>query len=168
MNIVAQQHTLHSTGEGLIKSTSNYIFKIENGSISESTIQIESHERPFKVISVDGVGVSNWNVTSVNSTHTLKINYTHGMEMAYTLKILTELEMNSTSCTVTLPSFSCIDRSISREKGFLGIFTRTNVELKEETKKFLSSIDVSELPNTMVMEAGKPILFAYQFLEVGN
>lgn len=168
LNVVANHETLHSTGEGLIKSNTFLDYDIEGGACTEFTIAINSYDKPFRVLSVEGNGILNWEMTSNKSLHTLKVYLNYGVEKEYTMNIDTELEMGGTSGRVYVPSFSCVDTFISREKGRIGIFTRTNVEVKEDSRKYLRKIDVSELPKQMHDKVEQRILHAYEFLERGH
>lgn len=50
----------------------------------------------------------------------------------------------------------------------MGVVARANVEIKEEARKYLGVIDVSELPSSLHNQAEEPILYAYKYLELGN
>lgn len=168
LNVVANHEILHSTGEGLIKTNCLIDYDIEGGSCTEFTVLINSYEKQFRILSVDGKGILNWEISSNKSQHTLKVYLNYGFEKDYILNIDSELEMGGTSGKVYVPSFSCVDSFISREKGKIGIFTRTNVEVKEESRKYLRKIDVTELPQQMHEKIEQKILHAYEFLERGN
>mmetsp|Transcript_36280 Transcript_36280/g.85285 ORF Transcript_36280/g.85285 Transcript_36280/m.85285 type:complete len:804 (-) Transcript_36280:102-2513(-) len=77
------------------------------------------------------------------------------------LAVTADLPMESTSCAVSLPVFDAAGST--RQKGYVGVEARTNVEVREVKKVGVARVDVSELPGLMT-RAGKSYLHAYKFL----
>ncbi len=58
----------------------------------------------------------------------------------------------------------CSGDDISREKGYVAVEARTNVEIAELKREYLAMVDTSELPQPLFKLASNPILFGYKFL----
>jgi len=74
------------------------------------------------------------------------------------------LEMGGTSCKVDIPTFRCLG-IVSREKGFVGIEARTNVEIQFLNGGGCAAIDTTELPKQLWDTSSQPIILAYKFLD---
>jgi len=72
--------------------------------------------------------------------------------------------MGGTSCKVTIPTFRCMG-IVSREKGFVGIEARTNVEIQFLNGGGCAAIDTTELPKQLWDTSSQPIILAYKFLD---
>jgi hypothetical protein len=90
----------------------------------------------------------------------LKIWLEYGMEDEYVLEIQSELEMPSNP-SVAVPRLQPI--GINREKGFVGVEARTNVEINESHLRGYARIGTSELPQELLSKSPNPILLAYKF-----
>eukprot|EP00698_Gefionella_okellyi_P024692 TRINITY_DN8780_c0_g1_i2.p1 TRINITY_DN8780_c0_g1~~TRINITY_DN8780_c0_g1_i2.p1 ORF type:complete len:669 (-),score=121.52 TRINITY_DN8780_c0_g1_i2:42-2048(-) len=84
------------------------------------------------------------------------------VENSYNLLVCTETDLPGTSCEVQIPVITCI--GVSKEKGFVSVEARTNVEIEETRATGVARVDVKELPNTIVSRAQRPLLHAYKFL----
>lgn len=186
LTLTSQQNTFHAIGEGLIRSTAVFNYSIVNGSVTQFEIVADSFGAPFKILSVHGDGIKDWNVfdqkdltedernledaeqlnrQQLLSKKILKIQFKYGIEGSYNLRIQSELEMEGTSAKAFAPSFT--SQNATRETGTIAVVARTNVEIKEEGRKFLRKIDPSELPPVQ-RQSPFPILHSYRFLEKGH
>eukprot|EP00011_Vannellida_sp_DIVA3-517-6-12_P007060 CAMPEP_0114623936 /NCGR_PEP_ID=MMETSP0168-20121206/10508_1 /TAXON_ID=95228 ORGANISM="Vannella sp., Strain DIVA3 517/6/12" /NCGR_SAMPLE_ID=MMETSP0168 /ASSEMBLY_ACC=CAM_ASM_000044 /LENGTH=703 /DNA_ID=CAMNT_0001835195 /DNA_START=59 /DNA_END=2167 /DNA_ORIENTATION=- len=161
----AEQHTVHSIGEGIVLSSVTYKFEILHASRSVFEFDLPTSAR---VLSVEGTAVKRWDVLEAKgkaTAATLKVSLEYAMEAHYSLELRTELKMASTSCDVQLPRFAC--RQVNREQGFLGVEARTSVEVSELQATMLAPMGISELPAEVAAKAVNPLLFGYKFLVGG-
>jgi len=187
LTLTSQQNILHAIGEGLVRSTAVFDYSIVNGSLNQLEIMIDPYGAPFKVLSVSGGNIKDWSVYDQKELETedelslddaeqlnkqnshskkiLKIQFKYGVERSLNLKINTELEMGGTSAKVFAPSMT--SQNVTRETGTIAVVARTNVEIKEEGRKFLRKIDSTELPHVQRLSP-YPILHSYRFLEKGH
>jgi len=90
------------------------------------------------------------------------------LEDMYEFTVVAELEMSGTSAVVDIPSFNCLTtKEITRDKGYLAVEARTNVEVAETKCDGLATMDVSEIPDTLFQMASNPLLLAYKFITPG-
>jgi len=93
----------------------------------------------------------------------LKVWLDYGVEDTYELRISAEREMAATSGVVTMPRLQAL--GVSRERGFIGIEARTNVELTDVSSAGLGRMGTSELPERLYQRALNPLLMGYKFLQ---
>jgi len=124
-------------------------------------------DKRVKVINVEGlknIPVKRWEV--VNSM--LRVFTEYGLEDYYEFTVVAELEMSASSATVDIPSFNCLtSKDISRDKGYLAVEARANVEVAEKKCEGIATLDVSEIPESLFQMASNPLLLAYKFITPG-
>jgi hypothetical protein len=95
----------------------------------------------------------------------LKVWLEYGIEQSYQFTIIAEMEMQGTSCKVSIPAFNCLaNKDVTRDRGFVAVEARTNVEVAEVATSALDTVDVSEIPDGIYSMAENPILFGYKYL----
>jgi len=180
LTVTVEQRTLHSIGEGMLTSACSYCYKILNGSISALEIQIDPRVR---ILNVNGRAIKRYDVvegstdkksgrdTGLDHKHgkkdslrILKVFLDYGIEENYDVTIYSELDMGGTSSKVYVPVFRNLG-VVSREKGFLGIEARTNVEVEFLEGDGIQPVDTSELPPQIWEAAGQPVILGYKFLD---
>jgi hypothetical protein len=72
--------------------------------------------------------------------------------------------LSGASADVEIPVFRCISQEVAREKGYLAVEARSNLEVAELRTDGLAMVDVSEIPTTVSDLASASILFGYKFL----
>lgn len=170
-------------GEGFVISAVAYDFIIRNGTVSVFDIVLENRVR---ILNVDGKGMKRWELVEASPTllqrveskadekkvveskqpnlsRVLRVHLEYGVEQQYAMTVLTETELKGAG-NVSLPVFRC-GEMVSREKGFIAVEARTNLELGLVTSSGVSVIDNSELEARLFKETQNPLLFSFKFLE---
>lgn len=84
---------------------------------------------------------------------------------SYSLAVTHEVELHSTSCNFEVPVFCHTHEAFSREKGFIAVEARTNVEVEQLGSPVgCVGLDVEELPSTLRNRASNSVLLAYKYL----
>ncbi|KAK5575681.1 hypothetical protein RB653_006814 [Dictyostelium firmibasis] len=167
-NVIVSQNLLCSIGEGLLLLKYKIDYKIIAGTLSSFNIEIEDN---VNIISVDGKAMKRWEVVELDIPESQKhkrviqIQLDYGFDTNYTIDISGEYSMKDTSGELNIPSMICKGDEISRQRGFLGVEARTNVEISDIGNEVLSVVDVRELPLELCKMANHPILLSYKFLE---
>ncbi|KAM9960139.1 hypothetical protein ACTFIW_009264 [Dictyostelium discoideum] len=178
-NVTVIQNNLCSIGEGLLSMKSHFDYKIIVGTLSLFNVEIENN---INIINVEGIAIKKWEVLDkVNSNspsssssssspssgfnRIIQIQLDYGIENSYKLLITSEYSMKDTSGELSIPSMRCMGEEISRQRGFLGVEARTNVEISDIGNEGLSVVDLKELPPQIRSMANHPILLSYKFLE---
>eukprot|EP01116_Phalansterium_solitarium_P021659 TRINITY_DN681_c0_g1_i2.p1 TRINITY_DN681_c0_g1~~TRINITY_DN681_c0_g1_i2.p1 ORF type:complete len:708 (+),score=229.45 TRINITY_DN681_c0_g1_i2:114-2126(+) len=99
-------------------------------------------------------------------TSILKVWLDYGLEDSYDFTVTSEMSMGGTSCTVEIAPLSClVNREVVRDKGYLAVEARTNVEVEEGgIVSGLAMVDISEIPDALFSMATNPLLLGYKFL----
>lgn len=113
LSVVTDHKILHTIGEGIVRTECDISFSIVHGTINEITIEIDTYGKKLDILNVEGYGIAKWQVEK----NKVKIYFSYGMENVYELKLLTEMEMGSTSGNIYVPRFACVDHFITREMG---------------------------------------------------
>eukprot|EP01139_Manchomonas_bermudensis_P016125 Amastigsp_a511886_79.p1 type:complete len:737 gc:universal Amastigsp_a511886_79:49-2259(+) len=94
----------------------------------------------------------------------LRVRLAYSVEESFTMRVSAEVELAGTSCDFAIPALRCVD--VAREKGWIGVGPKTNVELDEVARAGvgLSKVDVNELPASLTSEATARLVLAYKFL----
>ncbi|KYQ88547.1 hypothetical protein DLAC_11273 [Tieghemostelium lacteum] len=168
-NVVVAQYHLCSIGEGLIIFKSQFNYNIISGVISLYNIAFDKN---MNIINVEGDAVKKWEVVdnerpeSPNHTKLLQVYLDYGVEGNYKLTVSSESSMKDTSGDALIYSMICKGDEISRQRGFLAVEARTNVEISElSSSESLNVVDIQELPPQLHVMASHPILLSYKFLE---
>jgi len=189
VSATAEQQSLVSIGEGVLSIKTLVSYKIVSGQMSLFEIEIDDRIKVLHVEGLKHIPVKKWSVISnkkdknnnneenllsftddserklAPNKSLLKVWLEYGLEDMYEFTVISELEMTGTSCQVTIPCFNCITKEVSRDRGFIGVEARTNVEIEEIECKSVEVIDISELPDSVFVMASNPLLFGYKFLE---
>ncbi|KNC47592.1 uncharacterized protein AMSG_11719 [Thecamonas trahens ATCC 50062] len=182
---VDQNHLLTVT-EGVLFCSSSFEYTILHNGVSTFHIDIPSQVR---VLAVSGsVAVRKWEVVPAaelepetdddadgrggkaeadddSNKFVLIVSLRYPKESTFTLRFESEVEMKRRSQVVNVPSFHC--RGVVREKGYIGVTVRSNVELSQQhlAGRAITKIDSRESPPAVQsMAASQPILLAYKFL----
>ncbi|KAN0009054.1 hypothetical protein ACTFIU_008945 [Dictyostelium citrinum] len=167
-NVIVSQNVLCSIGEGLLLLKYKIDYKIIAGTLSSFNIEIEDN---VNIINVDGRAIKRWEVVELDRLESpkhkrvIQIQLDYGFDTNYSIDINGEYSMRDTSGELNIPSMICKGDEISRQRGFLGVEARTNVEISDIGNEVLSVVDVRELPTELCKMANHPILLSYKFLE---
>ncbi|KAM9960423.1 hypothetical protein ACTFIW_009563 [Dictyostelium discoideum] len=167
-NFIVSQNILCSIGEGLLLLKYKIDYKIIAGTLSSFNIEIEDN---VNIISVNGKAIKRWEVVELERIESpkhkrvIQIQLDYGFDTNYSIDINGEYSMKDTSGELNIPSMICKGDEISRQRGFLGVEARTNVEISDIGNDVLSVVDVRELPIELCKMANHPILLSYKFLE---
>eukprot|EP00993_Chasmostoma_nieuportense_P004779 NODE_542_length_2100_cov_63.668018_g502_i0.p1 GENE.NODE_542_length_2100_cov_63.668018_g502_i0~~NODE_542_length_2100_cov_63.668018_g502_i0.p1 ORF type:complete len:669 (-),score=221.62 NODE_542_length_2100_cov_63.668018_g502_i0:93-2042(-) len=171
LTVTAGLDILHAIGGGIVATDVWCNFTISNGAVSVFEVQINPHHGTTmqdsklldsprcRVLNVQCNGLHKWEVLEPPGMRLIRIALDTVVEGFFQLQITTELEMVNTSCQVVVPTFTL--RNVDRVRGSLAIQGRTAVEINELASKFVSKMDVKELPRTLQVPN---VLHCYKFL----
>lgn len=150
--------------------------------MNQLVINIDNISPKFRLLRVEGHSLKKWefkrpklNDTTSETSSTLdegdqrilKAILETGVEGAYTLRILGEMDIEKSSCELIVPSFSA-GPEVDREKGNVAIEATSSIEINEISSDRLDKVDPSELPSSLTSKATNHILHAYKFLSSGH
>lgn len=189
-----EQHTLLSIGEGYLLAWTKLKYTVTSGQMSVYVIELDPRVRVLNVEGLKNIPVRSWEVEKqpgrpsifypdadggapVTATgeklpaQVLLVHLEYGLEDSYEITIVSELPLDSAP-SLRMPCIACVAECeahhISKEKGFVAIEARTNVEIREGENKNVGRIDTSELPEVLWSTATNPPLLGYRFLSFAS
>ncbi|EGC40409.1 hypothetical protein DICPUDRAFT_146788 [Dictyostelium purpureum] len=167
-NVIVSQSILGSIGEGLLLLKCQFDYKIIAGNLSLFNIEIQDD---INIVNVECQALKRWEVlalespTSPSHNRVVQITLDYGFDSDFTINMNAEYSMKDTSGEINIPSMICKGDEINRQRGYLGIEARTNVEISDIGNLGLSVTDIKELPIQLSSMASHPILLSYKYLE---
>ncbi|MEW6685280.1 MAG: hypothetical protein AB1393_03630 [Candidatus Edwardsbacteria bacterium] len=156
--LYADISTLISIGEGILSGSTTINYSILQSAVSSFRLSIPKDVRlldlqggEFKVIEED-----NQQIVSISTESEVKGSY--WLSLSY------EKVLEGTSATLEIPEIKVLE--VEREKGFIGIEARTNVEIKTSgISGSIEQADVKELPQSVWGMTTNPVLLGYKYLK---
>jgi len=160
--VYAEVRSLFSVGEGLVRGSSELSFSVVQGKVDVLRFQVPADVR---ILDVRSGNLRDWKMEDDGDLRTISayLKFPTGGTIAVTCDY--ERSMKAVSATVNLPNIHCM--AVEREKGYIGVEAKTNVEvsLLEESLESATRIDRSELPQALWGRASHPIILAFKYLE---
>eukprot|EP00736_Rhodelphis_marinus_P013756 Rmarinus@m.1814 len=176
--VTSEQQTAYSVGEGVLLMHTDIKYSLVHAARGVFEISLLGKMADdLRILSVEGEAVREWRVVSATdhvpdlagseearrrATHRcIRIVLSYPAVDQFRVTIQAELGLGWTTGQVDLPILSTA--GVNREKGFLAIEARTNVEVAEVGSSNVASLDNSELPLQLMNKMNNPLL-AYKFL----
>ncbi len=94
----------------------------------------------------------------------IELHLSHDVSGAHTVHLVYERRMEATSGRVNVPPLEVLD--VDRQRGYIGVEARTNVEVAVADDEAVARLDVQELPDNVTEVAQNPLLFGFKYLRV--
>lgn len=158
--IYAEVFTLMSIGEGIINGDTTVQYSIVQAGTAHFTISLPTD---VDVLDVTGNRLKDWRVKEDKGRKILDVYLSSEIKGTYQLNVKYEKTLQTTSAVSEIPRIQILD--VEREKGYIGIEARTNVEITVTDVSGANRIDVKELPYQIIGRTKRPILLAYKYLK---
>lgn len=177
LSLAIEHQHLFSVGEGMLLIESRFRYDIRNGAINILEVSLDPR---LRMLSVNTSLLKRWDVThstpvradgsgpagaAVDEDPVLRVLLEETVEGTHELQVSSEIDLGATSVDFTGPVFSHTHPAVTREKGYIAVEARTNVELNQRERVVgCVPLDVAELPDELRQSAVNPLLLAYKFL----
>ncbi|RLI93227.1 MAG: hypothetical protein DRO89_00580 [Candidatus Altiarchaeales archaeon] len=158
--IYAEVFTLMSIGEGIINGDTTVQYSIVQAGTAHFTVSLPTD---VDVLDVTGSRLKDWRVKEDKGRKILDVYLSSEIKGTYQLSVKYEKTLQGTSAVSEIPRIQIL--GVEREKGYIGIEARTNVEITVTDVSGANRIDVKELPYPIVSRTKRPILLAYKYLK---
>jgi len=160
--LYAEVRTLFSVGEGMVHGSAEIAYSVIQGKIDVLRFEVP---KDVRILDVRSGNLRDWKMEDKTDSRTVSAYLKFPSGGTLTLYCDFESTMEAVSATVVLPVIKCI--GVEREKGYIGVEARTNVEISlvEDALDVASRIDRSELPQPLWSRAKHPIILAFKYLE---
>ena len=158
--IYAEVFTLMSIGEGIINGDTTVQYSVVQAGTAHFTVSLPTD---VDVLDVTGNRLKDWRVKEDKGRKILDVYLSSEIKGTYQLNVKYEKTLQGTSAVSEIPRIQIL--GVEREKGYIGIEARTNVEITVTDVSGANRIDVKELPYPIVSRTSRPILLAYKYLK---
>ncbi|MFA5340085.1 MAG: hypothetical protein WC317_08090 [Candidatus Omnitrophota bacterium] len=148
-----------SVGEGVLRCNTVIGYSILQAEISAMRVEIPED---VTVLEVRAGDLRDWKVTKESGHQLLDVYLKYGVKGNYNIEFISEQPIGEGSIVAQLPAIRPV--GVERNKGFIGIASMSNVELKVNKLQKASAIDVKELPPSIWDRSANPILLAFKYL----
>ncbi|MBI2264158.1 MAG: hypothetical protein HYU64_03135 [Armatimonadetes bacterium] len=152
--------TLVSVGEGVMRCTSFVDFSIIQAGVSELLMTLPEN---VEVQEVTGGQLQDWHVIDKSHLKTLLVRLAGTVEGQASLVVKYEKSYKEASAVATVPEL--VTQGVQRERGFIGVSARTNVEVNQQQVSGATPVDVRELPSRLLSAERYPILKGYKYIK---
>ena len=155
----AQVDTLISIGDVTMKGSATVEINVKSGAILALALRLPGD---VNVLNVTGPSIRSHNVGSGDDHQSIDIDFTQEMEGQFRLEVNYERIMGDSEPESRVPTVSVDDAEV--EHGRIAVEALSAAEVRATTADQLSSLDVNELPQQLVLKTTNPILLAYKYV----
>jgi len=155
----AQVDTLISIGDVTMKGSATVEINVKSGAILALALRLP---QGVNVLGVTGPSIRNHEVSAGADHQSIDIDFTQEMEGQFRLEVNYERIMGDSEPEPSVPTVSVADAEV--EHGRIAVEALSAVEVRATAVDQLSSLDVNELPQQLVLKTTNPILLAYKYV----
>jgi hypothetical protein len=155
----ARVDTLISLGDVTMKGSATVEVDVKSGAILELRLLVPAN---VNVLGVAGPSLRNHEVRDTGDGQTIELAFTRDMEGQFRVEVNYERIMEGDAMDVVVPTISVAEAEV--EHGRVAVEALTAVEVRATTVERLSSLDINELPQQLVLKTSNPILLAYRYV----
>lgn len=155
----ASVDTLISVGDVTMKGSATVQVDVKSGSLMALQLRLPGD---VNVLGVSGPSIRNHRVTPAQGRQRIDIAFTQEMEGQFRIEVSYERITSESESEVPVPTVSVGGAEV--EHGRIAVEALTAVEIKPAKVEQLSTLDVNELPQQLVLKTTNPILLAYKYV----
>ena len=158
--LYAELNHLISIEDDALKVSTDINLNILYSEINEVQLAIPAN---MNILSVSGEGVGEWQETTKQGRHQLRIPFTYGKKGSVWLRVMLETALTESGLTNEFSGIQVLDAV--RETGFMGIELNTSAEVIIAESKGLEPVAVQKLPMQLINQSTKPLMFGFKNLK---
>jgi hypothetical protein len=156
----AQIDTLVSLGDVTMKASASVEIDVKSGTLLDLSLQVPGG---VNVLGVSGPSLRTHDLRQAeDGGQVIELEFTREMEGQFRIEVNYERIMDGAAAETAVPAISVADAEV--EHGRIAIEALTAVEVRATTVERLSSLDINELPQQLVLKTTNPILLAYRYV----
>lgn len=155
----ARVDTLISLGDVTMKGSATVEIDVKSGALLELRLHVPAN---VNVLGVAGPSLRSHEVHETEDGQTIDMAFTRDMEGQFRIEVNYERIMEGDAMDVVVPTLSVAQAEV--EHGRVAVEALTAVEVQATTVERLSSLDINELPQQLVLKTSNPILLAYRYV----
>jgi hypothetical protein len=160
----AQVDTLISLGEVSMRASTGISLEVKSGAIVDLQLQLP---KDINVLNVTGPSIRNQKITNDGNVQNITVEFTQEMTGQFSIevnyeKILNEKNSGVNNSELVVPTLSVLGTEV--QHGRIAIEALTALEVKTAQSQQLSTLDINELPQQLVLKTTNPILLAFKYV----
>jgi len=154
--VFAEVHTLVGLGDGLMRATTTVQYTILFAGVDRLQLKVP---KGMQMLDVVGNGVRDW---KLDEAGTLNVTLNYAAKGVYPLRFEMERVIGPTATDLDAPI--AVPVGVDRTKGFVGVESRGNLEIKAGTVANATPVDVRALPAAILGITSQPVLLGFKYL----
>jgi hypothetical protein len=155
----AQIDTLISIGEVTLKGSAGVAINVKSGSLMALPLTLPEN---VNVLGVTGPSLRSHQVETADHQQVIRLEFTQEMAGQFRVEVNYERIMTDSAGEVQVPTLAVEGAEV--EHGRVAVEALTAVEVSTAVAEQLSSLDMNELPQQLVLKTTNPILLAYKYV----
>ncbi len=155
----AQVDTLISLGEVTMKGSATVEIDLKSGAIEDLNLRLPDN---VNILGVTGPSLRTHQERQVDGNQSIEIAFTRPMEGQFRIEVNYERIMENDAGETVVPAIWVPDAEV--EHGRIAVEALTAAEVRAAVAERLSTVDVNELPQQLVLKTTNPILLAYRYV----
>ena len=154
--VFAEVHTLVGLGDGLMRATTTVQYTILFAGVERLQLKVP---KGMQMLDVVGNGVRDW---KLDETGALNVTLNYAAKGVYPLRFEMERVIGPQATDLDAPI--AVPVGVDRTKGFVGVESRGNLEIKAGTVANATPVDVRALPAAILGITSQPVLLGFKYL----
>ena len=155
----AQIDTLISIGEVSMRASATVEINLKAGSLMDLALQLPEN---VNVLNVTGPALRARQVHANEAGQIIQLEFNREMDGQFRIEVAYERLMNDGGAEFEVPTLQVSNAEVAH--GRIAVEALTAVEVQASTTEQLSSLDINELPQQLVLKTTNPILLAYKYV----
>ena len=157
----AQVDTLLSLTDVTLKGSARVEINVKSGSIADLQLELP---KGVNFLSLSAPSLRTHKIHTEGDLQVIDVQFTQDMEGQLRLETVYERILADSAAEVHVPTLKI--RGAEVEQGRIAVEALAAVEVQPGTVEQLSSLDVAELPQQLILKTTNPILLAYKYVHV--
>jgi hypothetical protein len=155
----AQVDTLISLGEVTMRGSAGIQIDVKSGSVVDLNLVVPSG---VNVLNVSGPSLRNHQVTSQEDMQNIEVEFTQEMTGHFQLEVNYEYILNDGQSELAVPTIHVASAEV--QHGRIAVEALTAIEIQAQKTLQLSTLEINELPQQLVLKTTNPILLAFKYV----
>lgn len=155
----AQVDTLISLGEVTLSGLASVEINVKSGRIMELELGAPAG---INLLNLTGPSIRSHRIENADGGQQIEVQFTQEMEGQFRLEASYELILGELAADLEVPTLRVEGAEV--EQGRLAVEALTAVEVRPVRSDQLTALDISELPQQLILRTTNPILLAYKYV----
>ena len=155
----AQVDTLIKLDEGTLSGAASLELSVKSGRIMALELSAPSG---VNILNLTGPSIRTHKIVALDEGQQVDVQFTQEMEGQFRLEIAYELILGEMNAGLSVPTISVVGADV--EQGRIAVEALSAVEVQPLQEEQLTALDISELPQQLILRTTNPILLAYKYV----